>query len=181
MNPTNLLKYSFNTGSSWKEVKLPVKLHVEALDSLPHATSQQFVLVGVLDQNDRDGAKLHAVVHVPPMLMRECTGYNMETFRLRTSKGKDCVMGHKQSYRRKKPDVECYMGKQFEDPIEHGQLSDCSDDDYECDYNYVRNGGMCEPMRPEPIPVDACLPDLLKTYMGSSGWWLIPGNACKTG
>ena len=45
------------------------------------------------------------------------------------------------------------------------------------DYNYIRNGDRCEPAGPEPIPADVCR-DPTGTYMGSSGWRLIPGNTC---
>ena len=181
--PTEILKYSFDSGKSWKELKLPVKFRVKAFTSVPDATSQQFLIVGALDRKDFEGTKRYATIHVDfaPMRKRECTDSDMETFSARTIKGKECLMGHKQSYTRKKPDADCYMGKKFEEPTDHQEKCDCTDDDYECDYNYVRNEDKCEPMGPEPIPAGVCSSDRQHTYMGSSGWRLIPGNTCKAG
>lgn len=47
------------------------------------------------------------------------------------------------------------------------------------DYNFVRQGNECVPVGPEPIPAGVCPPDQPdKTYLGSSGYRLIPGNTC---
>jgi hypothetical protein len=47
------------------------------------------------------------------------------------------------------------------------------------DYNFVRSGDECIPIGPEPIPAGVCPPDHPEaTYMGSSGYRLIPGNTC---
>jgi hypothetical protein len=48
------------------------------------------------------------------------------------------------------------------------------------DYNYVRNGNECVPVGPEPIKSGVCEtgnPD--QTYLGSSGFRLVPGNTCN--
>lgn len=45
------------------------------------------------------------------------------------------------------------------------------------DYNFVRHGNECIPVGPEPIEAGVCSnPE--HTYMGSSGYRLIPGNTC---
>jgi hypothetical protein len=48
------------------------------------------------------------------------------------------------------------------------------------DYNFVRtNDGKCEPRGPEPVPEGVCKDgDKDETFMGSSGYRLIPGNTC---
>lgn len=47
------------------------------------------------------------------------------------------------------------------------------------DYNFVRQGDVCVPAGPEPIPAGVCPPDQPdQTYRGSSGYRLIPGNTC---
>ena len=45
------------------------------------------------------------------------------------------------------------------------------------DYNFVRSGDQCVPAGPEPIPAGVCVPPS-DTYLGSSGYRLIPGNTC---
>ena len=47
------------------------------------------------------------------------------------------------------------------------------------DYNFVNQDGKCVPVGPEPIPAGECRTgDTSKTFMGSSGYRLIPGNTC---
>lgn len=46
------------------------------------------------------------------------------------------------------------------------------------DYNYVKQGDKCVSVGPEPIPAGVCAHDRKGTYLGSSGYRLIPGNTC---
>ena len=48
---------------------------------------------------------------------------------------------------------------------------------YLSDYNFVKVDNKCIPAGPEPIPSDVCR-EPHETYMGSSGYRLIPGNTC---
>lgn len=50
---------------------------------------------------------------------------------------------------------------------------------YSSDYNFVRNGDQCVPVGPEPIEAGVCTGNPDQTYMGSSGYRLIPGNTCN--
>ncbi|EDR01672.1 uncharacterized protein LACBIDRAFT_333092 [Laccaria bicolor S238N-H82] len=78
-----------------------------------------------------------------------------------------------QWYKRRKPDSDCYVGEKYMDPMKHEGNCQCTEEDYECDYNFVRNGKDCVPVGPEPIPAG--------TYKGSLGWRKIPGNTCVDG
>ena len=46
------------------------------------------------------------------------------------------------------------------------------------DYNYIRNNDECIPIGPEPIEAGVCTGSPDQTYMGSSGYRLVPGNTC---
>ncbi len=46
------------------------------------------------------------------------------------------------------------------------------------DYNFVLEADKCISAGPEPIPTGVCPHDRKGTYMGSSGYRLIPGNTC---
>ena len=48
------------------------------------------------------------------------------------------------------------------------------------DYNFAPDGADCIPVGPEPIPSGSCLRET-DTFMGSSGFRLIPGNTCDVG
>lgn len=45
------------------------------------------------------------------------------------------------------------------------------------DFNYVRQDGECVAAGPEPVPAGTCQ-KADDTYLGSSGYRLIPGNSC---
>jgi hypothetical protein len=47
------------------------------------------------------------------------------------------------------------------------------------DYNYVRHDNECVPVGPEPIEAGVCTGNPDQTYMGSSGYRLVPGNTCN--
>ncbi|KAF8343716.1 hypothetical protein F5887DRAFT_886480 [Amanita rubescens] len=86
----------------------------------------------------------------------------------------------KQWYKRRKPDANCYVGDKFMDPVEHKENCQCTDADYECDYNFIRQNNDCVPAGPERIPANVCSdPDQM--YLGSSGYRKIPGNTCEGG
>lgn len=107
-----------------------------------------------------------------------------------------------QWYNRKIPDADCFVGEKFTDPVEHEENCPCDDDDYEwcvaflsslcsidphvylkpSDFNFVRSGDQCIALGPEPIPLGVCQ-DMKPgdTYLGSSGYRLIPGNTCNPG
>ena len=47
------------------------------------------------------------------------------------------------------------------------------------DYNFIRQDDKCVPAGPEPIPAGVCAAnDPKQTFMGSSGYRLIPGDTC---
>ncbi|KAI0030630.1 Oligoxyloglucan reducing end-specific cellobiohydrolase [Vararia minispora EC-137] len=176
--PTSKVVYSTDFGRNWNELDIGLTVRARALTTVPDSTSQKFMLVAQVGRSDADGGR-YVVVHLDfsPTRTRKCEDDDMEKWYAR-AKGKECLMGHRQWYWRRKSDKDCYVGNKFQDPVEHEDNCPCEDDDFECDYNYVRNGDQCEPAGPEPIPAGVC-EHKTDTYMGSSGWRLIPGNTCN--
>ncbi|KAJ7460667.1 vacuolar protein sorting/targeting protein 10 [Mycena latifolia] len=176
------VRYSLDLGKSWKNYNFGVKLRARGLLTLPDSTSQKFILLGQVarkDQNKDIGRFVVVYLDFAKTRTRKCEENDFERWNVRT-KQSECLMGHKQWYRRRKPNVECYVGEKFTDPVVHEDLCQCTDADYECDYNFVREGDHCVPVGPEPIPAGICK-TLTQTYMGSSGYRKIPGNTCTGG
>ena len=88
-----------------------------------------------------------------------------------------CLMGHKQFSWRRKQDAECYVGEKYKDPEPVEENCPCTDEDYECDYNYRREDGKCELIGQERIISGKCENPGDK-YLTSSGYRKIPGNTC---
>ncbi|KAF8909112.1 vacuolar protein sorting/targeting protein 10 [Mucidula mucida] len=174
--------YSLDLGNTWKEYDLGIKMRARALTTVPDSTSQKFLLVGQVTRKDQTGdVGRFVVVHLDfaATRSRKCSNNDFEEWYARAG-NRECLMGHKQWYKRRKPNADCYVGEKFTDPIEHEDNCSCVDEDYECDFNFVRDGDKCVPSGPESIPPGICLrPD--QTYKGSSGWRKIPGNTCTGG
>ncbi|KAI0071571.1 Oligoxyloglucan reducing end-specific cellobiohydrolase [Panus rudis PR-1116 ss-1] len=177
---TDEVHYSTNLGKTWKTYKLSAKVRARILTTVPDSTSQKFLIVGQVSKKDAkgsDGRYVTVFLDFANTRTRKCTDDDFEKWYARSKTSEDCLMGHKQWYRRRKPDADCYVGDKFQDPVEHEENCPCTDEDYECDYNYVRQGDKCVPAGPEPIPAGVC-GDPTKEYLGSSGWRKIPGNTC---
>lgn len=86
-------------------------------------------------------------------------------------------MTTQQWFRRRKQDADCVVREKFKDPVGKEEDCPCTDEDYECDYNFAPEGDQCVPVGPEPIPAGACRNEKDK-FKGSSGYRLIPGNTC---
>jgi len=181
--PTDYVSYSTDFGKTWNTYKFGVKLQARVLTTVADSTSQKFILIGQLGKKEQpDAYSKFATVFLDfaPLRSRQCESDDFEKWYARTSKGSECLMGHRQWYSRRKQDAKCYVGHKYEDPVEHEDNCECTADDYECDYNYALDGDKCVPVGPEPVPVNVCThPD--QTYMGSSGYRKIPGNTCVKG
>ncbi|CAG8497035.1 17231_t:CDS:10, partial [Dentiscutata heterogama] len=112
---------------------------------------------------------------------KQCTKDDFEDWTARKIDGKECLMGHKTTYKRRKADAKCYVGN--DDNHSHEKIEDvcdCTDEDFECDQNFIYDSIMkkCVANGPEPVPPGTCK-QVGDTYKGSSGYRLIPGNRCK--
>ncbi|KAF7351228.1 Sortilin [Mycena sanguinolenta] len=176
------VRYSLDLGNTWKFYKLGVKMRPRALITLPDSTSQKFILLGQVarkDQTDKIGRFVTVSLDFANTRKRKCEADDFERWYARSAKTQ-CLMGHKQWYNRRKPEVDCYVGEKFTDPVVHEDLCPCKDVDYECDYNFVRDGDKCVAVGPEPIPAGSCTsPE--QSYWGSSGYRKVPGNTCIGG
>ncbi|KAF5354534.1 hypothetical protein D9758_011247 [Tetrapyrgos nigripes] len=179
---TDRVSYSLDMGDTWNTYQLPVRLRAKALVTLPNSTSQKFLLsaqVARHDQTNEIGRYVLIHLDFADIRDRKCDEADFEKWYTR-ARNSECLMGHKQWYKRRKPSANCYVGAKFEDPVGYEDNCECSDIDFECDYNFVRSGHQCEPSGPEHIPAGVCaVPS--QTYMGPSGWRKIPGNTCEGG
>ncbi|TCD61550.1 vacuolar protein sorting/targeting protein PEP1 [Steccherinum ochraceum] len=177
---TDTVVYSTDLGKTWRTYNLNIKVRAKVLTTIPDSTSQKFVMVGQVSKHDaegNDGRYVVVFLDFANTRNRKCGESDFEKWYARTATNEECLMGHKQWYRRRKEGANCYVGEKFTDPIEHEDSCPCTDEDYECDYNFIRQGDKCVPAGPEPIPAGVCAqPD--DHYMGSSGWKKIPGNTC---
>ncbi|PWN88715.1 Oligoxyloglucan reducing end-specific cellobiohydrolase [Acaromyces ingoldii] len=179
---TDHASYSWDHGKTWQTVKLGVTLRPKVLTTILDGTSQKFLLIGSQTRKQA-GKELPQVAVFLDFagMKRKCTEKDMEEWYFRDEgKGEPkCLMGHKQHFKRRKPNADCYVGDKFHDPEPRHDPCPCTDEDYECDFGFVRDEkGQCQSTGREELPPGACAGPADKTFQGSSGYRKIPGNEC---
>ncbi|KAF1959139.1 vacuolar protein sorting/targeting protein 10 [Byssothecium circinans] len=183
---TDEIKYSLKHGrkDTWKTIKLDYKIRARELTTVPDSTSLKFLLYAVKAER---GNKKNVMIHLDfsEIHERKCEDKDFEDWAARVDEKGDpmCVMGHKQTFRRRKWDAECFVSEDFKDPLPRFDPCECDEvRDYECDFNFVPEGSgkdkKCLPSAALELPEGACKGDA-KKYKGKSGWRKIPGNECK--
>ena len=175
------INYSLDHGLTWTKESLPdgIKIRPYILTTTQESASLKFLLIGMTDKSphwqvisiDFDG--LHEAA---------CKDSDMEEWSARVDKdGKPtCLMGHTQSFPRRKKKSECFLKQEFKHAVAKTEDCECTDKDYECDFNFEREDGKCVANGPVIPPDGVCRdakPD--DTFKGTSGYRKIPGNTCK--
>ncbi|KAJ9228413.1 hypothetical protein DTO027B5_7688 [Paecilomyces variotii] len=177
---TDKIQFSIDHGKEWETAELKHKIHTRLLTTTPDSTSLKFILVGAVEK-DLNREWIVYSIDFGGLHERKCGKDDFEKWpaRLDENGEPDCLMGHKQFYRRRKADADCFIDEEFKDPEPIFEPCKCTIEDFECDYNFVRSEDRkkCVPARPLVPPKGACQKPSDK-YVGPSGWRLIPGNAC---
>lgn len=171
-----------------EKLDLGISIRARMLTTDPESSSRNFLLVGSSVRSS--DSKVQAIqLDFANVFSRQCVLDNnddsksdFERFVARDiTEGPDCLMGHEQIFFRRKADRDCYVGRDYQDPIVELKDCACTRADYECDYNFRRNpDGSCVRVGPDLIAADVCK-SKDDFYPGSSGYRLIPGNTCIAG
>ncbi|KAH8113722.1 hypothetical protein DFH11DRAFT_1544928 [Phellopilus nigrolimitatus] len=147
--------------ASRKSLKLQYRIHARALTTVPDSMLQKFMLVGQLARKDQTGSGRFVVIFLDfaSTRSRQCTDSDFEKWYARSGDKTSALWG-------------IGSGSLMRGGTSSTTRLSTSD------YNFIRNGDQCLPAGPEPIPGDVCR-DASGTYMGSSGYRLIPGNTCN--
>jgi hypothetical protein len=188
---TSKVMYSLKHGrkDTWKSIDIGYKFRARELTTLADSTSLKFMLYAA--KKKEGGGVKQVIIHLDftELHERKCEDKDFDpkwSVRVDGDDKPSCVMGHKQLFRRRKWDADCFVGEVFKDPVPTFEPCECDEvRDFECDFNFKSDGGKgkdkkCVPSESLQLPKDACK-NGDKTYKGSSGWRKIPGNQCKGG
>ncbi|KAI9740380.1 MAG: vacuolar protein sorting/targeting protein PEP1 [Cirrosporium novae-zelandiae] len=179
--PADKIKYSLDHGKNWEKVDLGEKVHAKLLTTTPDSTSLKFLLLGTSGGGEK-AIPYTFFIDFDGLHERKCKEEDFEKWYARLDEdGKpDCLMGHKQYYKRRKADADCFVDEEFKDPEPQFEPCKCTKEDFECDYNFVRGEDRksCLPAGVMKVPDGTCK-DAEDTFKGPSGWRLIPGNECE--
>ena len=178
--PTDTIEYSLDHGNSWKKADIGDKVRAKLLTTTPDSTSLKFFLMATTGGGS-DLVHMAIAIDFADLHEGECKDKDFKEWFARVDENAEptCIMGHKQSYRRRKADADCFVNEEFKDPVPKFYPCACAKEDFECDYNFVpsEDGKGCSPAGTLPVPKDKCDGSDAK-YMGSSGFRLIPGDEC---
>jgi len=185
---TNKVSYSKDHGKNWEDVDLDVEIRARLLTTTPDSTSLKFLLVG----NSKDKkAHIFCLEFDNVFDGKKCkldkdneskSDYAKWYARYDDDGKPDCLMGRKQYFWRRKKDADCSAGELYKEPVAESEVCDCQAQDFECDFNFVRDNNDCvlAPGAKLPIPPNECKQPT-DEYMGPSGYRKIPGNSCSNG
>ncbi|RMD44086.1 hypothetical protein DV735_g972, partial [Chaetothyriales sp. CBS 134920] len=178
---TDFFQYSLDHGRSWTKVDLESKIRAKFLSTAPDSTTLKFLLMGSHGAGSNSEWQVYKI-DFDGLHERSCTDKDFETWPARVGPdGKaSCILGHKQFYRRRKPDAGCFVDGEFQDPKPEFEPCVCTEADFECDFDFVRDSkdpSSCLPARPLKAPDGQCK-DGQTTFQGPSGYRLIPGDNC---
>lgn len=180
--PTDKITYSIDHGRNWKKADLGMKIHPQVLTTTPDSTSLKFLLAAT--DSEEKGKHYLFSIDFEGLHEEKCGSKDFEKWYARVDKDgePDCLMGRKEFYTRRKADTDCFIQSNFEDPEPEFEVCECTDEDFECDFNFIKEGDTCvlAPGASMIVPEGKCK-DPEGTFMGSSGFRLIPGDACKRG
>ncbi|KAF8985678.1 vacuolar protein sorting/targeting protein PEP1 [Entomortierella lignicola] len=175
-------QYSADRGKTWHKYDIDDSFHPGALTSDPESTSQKFLLFVRAGNNF-----VTYQLDLTNVYGRKCNldennldRSDFEKWYARNLRNEpDCLMGVKTWYWRRKADAECMVREAFTDPQKTDVVCPCTDEDFECDYNFVLKDGQCVLNGKEAMPEGSCKKEG-DTFLGSSGYRKVPGNSCDS-
>ena len=185
--PATKLSYSLNHGDDWKtaEIDKGDQVSVAYLTTVPDSTSLKFILQATKREKDGNLGFYIYSIDFNGIYDDKCKDDDFEEWYARLDQGEpDCLMGHKQKYRRRKKGAKCYVGEKFKEAEPEFEKCKCTVEDYECDFNFKpeweNEKKKCVPATKLAIPEGACAGGD-ETFKGTAGFRKIPGNQCYDG
>ncbi|KAI9318385.1 hypothetical protein BX666DRAFT_1927417 [Dichotomocladium elegans] len=144
--PTNMIKYTTNEGLSWKTYQFANKndrIQVSDIITQPDGTSQKYVIFGQEQGSGKtvayhiDFSRLH-----PTKCNLDLNNPDTDDFELwspEDTRGEKCLFGRETKYYRRIQDRDCYIGEKLVQPHSEVRNCTCTYEDFECDFNFVRN------------------------------------------
>ena len=144
-NLTNQILYSWDEGLTWKELKVSEdNIIIKNIIVEPKNISQRFIIYGY---KVKKGMSIGILISIDFSSLHETQCRNPDNLKLDSDyetwtpndgrRGHNCLLGKKTTYIRKKREVQCFNGEEFERKT-YIQKCECTEEDYECDSGYTR-------------------------------------------
>lgn len=148
--PTDHVLFTTDEGLTWREHQFSKdKLRIKAIVTVPEDTSRKFMLIGYRPQSSASSAIVHidftSLTHRQCELKEDNPGHDdFELWSPSEERQEICLFGRQTLYHRRKRDANCVVGKlpKVEEKIVRNCA--CTEEDFECEFNHVKNDeGKC--------------------------------------
>lgn len=180
---TNKIDYSCNDGNTWRTALLPNQLsRVVGVAAHPAAKSSMLKIFG--SDISTTGKLIWTIwsVNFTASYSYKCLPDNYTTWTIAPRNGiGSCILGKKYVYERRKEDVCCAYGINYQRKTNISTCQ-CTMDDFECDFGFKREriGSFCVPTSFASLgPPVNCREG--SQYIKSKGFVKIRGDLCKGG
>ncbi|CAH1258734.1 SORCS3 [Branchiostoma lanceolatum] len=179
--PTDTLEYSCTEGQKWESFKFTdTPLLIDGVLNEPGEATLIILVFGHLQADSR-----WYVVRLDfgSILTAKCTDQDYTTWVPSDQLGRQCLLGERKVYERRKMDSECYNGRNYEREI-NTTVCQCTPEDFECDYGFQRSGAnrtvctVTDWFDPNQ-PLGECPEGHF--FLRSSGYRKIPSDNCTGG
>ncbi|EMR11661.1 hypothetical protein PNEG_00099 [Pneumocystis murina B123] len=179
--------YSFDRGRNWQSIDLKHNIRPLALIVIPNSKTGKFLLIATeFNENDIDHSINAISIDIGEAFTKQCIldkndleKSDLEKWYSHTENESNCSMGRKQYFWRRKIGRKCFIKENYSELQVIEENCPCSNNDYECDYNFMEYDNKCLEQVPQEIPPDACKkPD--DVFWAPSGYRKIPGNICDS-
>ncbi|KTW29333.1 hypothetical protein T552_01288 [Pneumocystis carinii B80] len=184
---TNTFYYSFNRGRTWETINLNFHVHPLSLMIVPSSRTGKFMLIATEVKKNRITNAMNLIsIDLGEIYTRECIldknnleRSDLEKWYSHAENDSKCTMGRKQYFWRRKIDRKCFIKQSYSELQVIEENCPCSNDDYECDYNFIEYDNKCLEQASHEIPPNSCK-NLDDVFMAPSGYRKIPGNTCDS-
>lgn len=186
---TRDISYSIDEGETWQTLEFNEKmLRVYGLMTEPGENTTVFTMFG---SGSGQHQWLIIKVDLRKVFERDCQDEDFKFWSpaAPTDVSSTCVLGRKETYKRRSAHANCYTGVNFDRPVKI-EICPCDAADYQCDFGFIRQS---KPQWPsytcirnktlegyDPYAVPAtCSPG--KFYNRTKGYFKIPDDECVGG
>lgn len=179
------LVYSLDQGETWQSFNIDTAVFPLLLTTAIDGSTSKFIYVGMAaNENGELDYQILYTLDFSKAFPRVCSEPNdFETWYGRSevteTQGK-CIYGHKDVYKRRKQDADCFINKPYEDLKVEEVPCECSNYDYECNFGFIMNSkGEC--VEDSKALLQLCSKEPKGKLLELETKRKIPGNMCKGG
>jgi PKD repeat protein len=177
---TNQIQHSCDEGTTWKSITMPLSIHVIGVLTEP---GERSLIISVFGFENGWTEWLMGQLDFRQIASDPCKPtdyYNWIPTDERI--GRRCLLGQSVVYRRRKADVCCFNGYDFEVPISTS-ICECAKEDFECDFGYERAelGSPCMPSPGTPSKGPPLICPEGQSYNVTRGYRKVAGDVCHIG